>query len=714
MTGFRIRLLAAVTTAFGLIAGGFEAHLAPQGDGFWHGITGVPSATLAVSTLAAAAMVWLLGSVADVRPFLWMSAGLLPLVPAITGFAPALLFFSGFTCLLLFAILFTVVSMELIPGLKTLRPWSAFLIALGFFIFVGRFLPGPAGPQGDEPHYLLIAESLLRDGDVDLKNQFEDRAYLKFTGAQLGPHTAPRSPRGRIYALHTPGLAVLIAPGYALLGYAGARAVVACVMAAVVGLVFLVSMSRFGSSSARFVFLLATFASPLPIYANAVVPDSVATLPVALTLAWMVSPRPALLGLATACIAALPWVHPRFLPLALLLALSMSVRGGITWRRAAALFVPLLASVGLLLLHFRSLFGSASLSAAYGPGFSSDVSVTRIPWGAFALVLDRQFGLLLFAPVLLIGLPGIVAVWRRDRLLAALLAAVPAGLLAIGGSFSMWWGGASAPSRFLIAAVPALLVVCGADWEASDLRPGRRTLLAGAAGFGLGLLWLACLAPRALHNRSDGGSGLLRLLAPVLDTDRFFPGFVSEGEGLWMALVWGLVLIALSLRPRFWVWFAALPLAIGALTSTRPLVDPFGSTLRALESWQDHRRSFGGRANEDAFVLEVPLGNPPWEIAAGTLRFSPRFSLPSGAWTMQVESQTANTPGALNIAQVSLVSGDEASPPFATQTIRVGEMLSATRFGLEQSVRRVHVRAEGLQARTTIVAVRLLRGPSPP
>jgi hypothetical protein len=73
------------------------------------------------------------------------------------------------------------------------------MISFAFFILVGRYLPGPAGPQGDEPHYLLIAESLLKDGDVDLKNQFEQRAFSKFTGADLEPHTAPRSPKGKLY-----------------------------------------------------------------------------------------------------------------------------------------------------------------------------------------------------------------------------------------------------------------------------------------------------------------------------------------------------------------------------------------------------------------------------------------------------------------------------------------------------------------------------------
>lgn len=705
MTGFRTRLLAAAATALGLLAGGFEAHVAPQGDSWWHGLTGCPTPIEIASALLGALVVWLLGRTVGVRPFVGMMAGLLPLIPACAGLAVPLLFFSNYTMALVFAVLLGWAARDLVSGIPDLEPWSVFLIALLFFLLVGRFLPGPAGPQGDEPHYLLIAESLLKDGDVDLKNQFDERAFSKFTSANLEPHTAPRSPRDRLYAIHTPGLAALIAPGYAAFGAAGARATVSLVMALTVALLFATAKSLFGGSGASFVFLLSTFASPLPIHANSVFPDPVATLPVAATLACMVSMRPALLGLASISIASLPWLHPRFLPLAAILALSLALRGGFSFGRAAALFAPLLASLGLLLAHFQSLFGRASLSAAYGPGFSSDVSIARIPWGASALILDRQFGLLLFCPVLLLGLAGAASMWKRDRGLAMLAIGVSGVLLGVGGSFSMWWGGASAPARFLIGATPVLLLWCGAAWQDSkDRRPG----LGAAAGFGLGLVWLACLAPRALHNRPDGDSGLLRLLAPVLDVDRFFPGFVKPDQGLGLAPIWGLVLLAALARPRLGWWLAALPLAFGVMASPRPLLDPFSSSLRVLEAWDDHRRSFGGADTRSAFSLDIPLGTDEWDLSPGVVRFSPRFSLPDGSWTLRVESRAEMTPGALNVARVSLV-GDGENDALVSVVVRAGENQAGVDFDLIRSERRVRLRGEGLQSFARVLRVGLTR-----
>src|SRR5207237_2278877 len=76
-------------------------------------------------------------------------------------------------------------------------------------------IPRPAGPQGDEPHYLVMAHSLWTDGDLDLTDEFEGQEYSAFFNGRLAPHPSPSSPRGHLYSLHSPGLPLLILPGYA-------------------------------------------------------------------------------------------------------------------------------------------------------------------------------------------------------------------------------------------------------------------------------------------------------------------------------------------------------------------------------------------------------------------------------------------------------------------------------------------------------------------
>jgi len=708
VTKLPVRLLAAVTTVAGLLAGGFEAHLAPQPGGLWHGITGQPSPTLVAAALLAGGFVYLLGGKHPVGSFLVMSAGLLPLVPALTGFGSGLLLFSSSTMILLFGTALGLAAPSFVPRLKDPSPTLAAVIAFVFFLLVGRSLPGPAGPQGDEPHYLLIAESLLRDADVDLKNQFDERAYLRFTGPGLEPHTAPRSPRDRLYAIHTPGLAALIAPGYAVDGYRGARIVVSAAMALGVGLLFAAGRVVFGTTPAVFVFLAATFSTPLGVYANAVFPDSVATLPVALVLSSLVLP-PTRWLLVSSCLslAFLPWLHPRFLPLALLLALAISLRPSFSRARAAAALGPLVISVALLLWHFHALFGTASLSAAYGPGFSSDVSISRIPWGASALLLDRQFGVLLFCPLFLLTFRGMAVLSRKQPFLALLAASIFLTQLAVGGAFTMWWGGASPPTRFLLAAAPGLLLAAGACFADDATSAGARRGLGAAAGFGSGLLFLACLAPRALHNRLDGGSALLRLLAPSLDLDRFFPGFVAEA-GIALALAWGLTFLAANVRPSLSLPAALLPLAAGFLLNAAPLLDPFSASLRLLESWSDHRRSLGGADRPSAFVLGVPLGPGTWELSPDVREYSPRFSLPRGVWKLEVESRSEARPDALNLARVSLMGGPDGSTSLVSTLVEGGQPRNEVTFALDSSQQRVNVLGEGIQSNARILQVRLI------
>src|SRR5207248_9687059 len=46
--------------------------------------------------------------------------------------------------------------------------------------------------SGDEPHYLVVANSLITDGDVDVKNDYLDQRYLKYTHGPIDPHVNPR------------------------------------------------------------------------------------------------------------------------------------------------------------------------------------------------------------------------------------------------------------------------------------------------------------------------------------------------------------------------------------------------------------------------------------------------------------------------------------------------------------------------------------------
>ncbi len=78
------------------------------------------------------------------------------------------------------------------------------------------------GLIGDEPHYLILTASLLRDGDLDMRNNYaEDARTAEIYGPVALRHTVGRG--GREWPSAAPGISALLIPAFALAGGLGAR-----------------------------------------------------------------------------------------------------------------------------------------------------------------------------------------------------------------------------------------------------------------------------------------------------------------------------------------------------------------------------------------------------------------------------------------------------------------------------------------------------------
>ena len=90
---------------------------------------------------------------------------------------------------------------------------------------------------GDEPHYFILAASLLRDGDVDVRNNFDEDVA---TGEIYGsfPDLRSRHARerdGRQYSLHAPGLGTLLVLPFALGGPLAGRLLLCLLITPILG-----------------------------------------------------------------------------------------------------------------------------------------------------------------------------------------------------------------------------------------------------------------------------------------------------------------------------------------------------------------------------------------------------------------------------------------------------------------------------------------------
>src|SRR6266446_2505239 len=102
-------------------------------------------------------------------------------------FDPYLLFVAGVTAILAIPLGFIAVS-----GAVRWSANRAFVIAaIGYTVMIPLQLRTPI--DGDEPYYLLMTESLVRDHDLDLSNQYREIAHSDTSRPDLAPQ--PGDPR---------------------------------------------------------------------------------------------------------------------------------------------------------------------------------------------------------------------------------------------------------------------------------------------------------------------------------------------------------------------------------------------------------------------------------------------------------------------------------------------------------------------------------------
>ena len=69
----------------------------------------------------------------------------------------------------------------LVPARRCLPRLTLVPLCFALFVVAGGHASMRVGPQGDEPHYLMVAESLLRDGDLSLERTMRRAATRPFT-----------------------------------------------------------------------------------------------------------------------------------------------------------------------------------------------------------------------------------------------------------------------------------------------------------------------------------------------------------------------------------------------------------------------------------------------------------------------------------------------------------------------------------------------------
>lgn len=435
-------------------------------------------------------------------------------------------------------------------------PWAAGLAAMAVYAAVHAQV-GSQMPSGDEPHYLVVTQSLIEDHDLRVANNYDRGDYRAYFPADLKPDYLQPALDGTVYSVHPPGLPMLVAPAFAAFGYRGVVFFLALVAAAATMMAWRGAWAVTGSAGAAwFGWAAVAFSVPFCFHAFAVYPEAPGAACVMLAALALIERRRSAAWLLAAgfALALLPWLHPRFsIPAGVLLAL-LALRlvrepGGV--RRAALLAALPIASWTAWVGYYWVLYGSPNPASAYGG--ASGTSLANVPRGLTGLLLDQQFGLLLPAPVFLCAVVGFVALSRRRRRLALELSAVCGSCLIVAAMFGMWWAGFSAPARFLVVMLPPLAVPAAAAFHSARHRASRQLALASL------VLTLAVTASIALvddgallYQVHDGRSTLLAWMSPLADVTRAFPSMFRADRvpPIASALVWLAAIGATALAGR--------------------------------------------------------------------------------------------------------------------------------------------------------------------
>lgn len=544
---------------------------------------GMPLLAAGGVTLVAVALRHLGGSRRVLLPLSFLLVLALPWLPA--SLPPAFLLWSGplvkwvwvTAALAVIAAAWPARSAMLLRAKAFLgHPWRGAWTAAGLaFVIYGAAASQLTTvlPSGDEPHYLVITQSLLKDGDLRIENNHRQGDYKQYFPGELRPDYLRRGTDRQIYSIHAPGLAAIVLPAFAIAGYPGVMAFLALMSALATLLVWRAAYRLTSDAGAAwFGWAAVALSAPFFFHAFTAYPDGLGAAIVMSGVAVLVKldadsrrdrsvagdacrcepPTPVWQwALSGAALAVLPWLHTRHAAAAAVLGACIVLRllGRRKWGAVAAFLVVPAGSAAAWFGYFYTIYGRFSPAAPYGHYTQS--SLANVPRALPALFLDQQFGIVPNAPVYAFALAGLVALWRARTRLAAEVTLLFGTYLSLVAAYHMWWGGRSAPARF---AVPVLLVF---GLPAASFWPARRSgrvLAVLALGISILITGSLVLADSGwlIFNNRDGSARWLQWVAPLVELPDALPSFLrgSTSQPLIASAIWlgAMLLVAGGLR----------------------------------------------------------------------------------------------------------------------------------------------------------------------
>jgi hypothetical protein len=620
------------------------------------------------------------------------------------------------------------------------RTWvPVFLAGVAIYgLLAWRFAGGGLFPGGDEPHYLVIAQSLWRDHDLKIENNHVRGDTQEYYRQPLKPHYLVKGKDRQIYSIHPVGLPIVAAPIYAAGGYPAVVAFIVLCAAAAASCLWLAAARLTGSGPAATIgWLGAATTAPFVFNSITVYPEIPAA--ACAMAAWLLATRSGGLtsrrGLAVACgilLAALPWLSSKYA--LMMAAIGLVALGRIWWpvdpvpgvlepkpetpptatprqRIAAsiALGLPMVVSVGVWMAFFQWIWGSPFPSVVYGS--QRMVGPEYLVRGAPGLLFDQEYGIVAAAPIFaaaLAGLAVMLAAGGPARRVAIEVAGSFVALLVPVAAFHIWWGGSGAIGRPVIAGI--LLLGLPLAWLArriADHAVAPAALIVLLAASWAQALFLAFAQQGLLLVAGrDGVSRLLSYWSPSWRLWSLAPSFLMQPPpiawaftAIWLVAMAAAAVVIWRLRrplPPGAAGLAACTIAGGALAAVSlavpatldrhraPTPPPGARPQSALLSGFDaQRRPLGvifdpwrpvPAASIPPLVAFVAGPSMRGERTGIDLLYDARWSLPAGRYEIDLDARPR---GRTLQGELGLQVG-RVGPPLHTWTLPAADRWTTT------------------------------------
>ena len=586
---------------------------------------------------------------ASLAPLLLLLLLVLPWLPGLAH--PILLLWSGGLALLVWTAVAAITAASLPwPRWPSVRPQlAAGLLACAVYA-VSAWQVSPSIPGGDEPHYLVITQSLLLDRDLKIENNHRRGDYHAYFAGDLPPDFRRRGRDGQIYSVHMPGVSVLVAPAFLVAGYRGVVLFLIALASAGAALAWHLAWRVTGRRDAAwFGWAAVTLSTTAIFHSFTIYPDGPGAVAV-LTGVWALlraddergsgSERAAAWFWHGAALATLPWMHQRFAAVAgclgALVLLRLARVPNAAGKAVAFLAAPACSALAWI-AYFIAIYGTADPTAPFG---NEVRSLGFIPGALTAILFDQRFGLLAYAPVLAFAFGGLGFMLARPdrRRLALELLFITVPYLLVVTDVAMWWGGRSAPARFFTPVLLPLAIPAAYAWTRMRSRTARATALGALAftGFASAVLVLVD-GGRLGYNGRESYAYWLEWLNGDIDLGRGLPAWWRDNEGIlfksvavWAAALGGAWAALRMVERRRWLmpraWFATA--AAGAYAIAALVAVAIGWSLSGVDGHLTLPAQLQvlRRLGSEPRLLVVDVDHParvPRERAASLLRLDP-------------------------------------------------------------------------------------------